>query len=249
MPIVHFSQFPTGWTRLTETRREVYMTSYVLLKSVILILVIHINIILPSTSRSYKWFFPSGFPTETLYTFIFSPTRATHPAISPPFTSQDTAVNKTPVPALGTLPKQRQPYFKRAMTQGFTTVQTNRRTDILYGSTYSPDGGNRPETSVPIHQSTRRRMPEDNHRIKFIEFQDFWDVTMRCWAILDVSKCAGSRSTVFMQAIRSFKTSGSSHNAASRPDHSATTTVQLAGSSDICGKSSGRHSIYSFGRK
>jgi hypothetical protein len=94
------------------------------------------------------------------------------------------------------------------MTQGFTRVQTNRRTDILYGSTNSLDGGNRPETSVPIHQSTRRRMPEDNHRIKFIEFQDFWDVTMRCWAILDVSKCAGSRYTVFMQAIRSFKMSG-----------------------------------------
>jgi hypothetical protein len=33
-------------------------------------------------------------------------------------------------------------------------------------------------------------MPEDNnHRIECGEFQDFWDVTLRCWAaIIDVSK-------------------------------------------------------------
>jgi hypothetical protein len=164
------------------------MTSYVLLKSVILILVIHINIIPPTTSRSYKWFFPSGCRTEPLYTFIFSPTCATHPAISPPLYHKTRPSINYPFLRLGILPK-RQTYFKRAMTQGFTTVQTNRRTDILYGSTYTPDGGNWPETSVPIRQSTRRRMPEDNnHRINFIEFQDFWDVTLRYWATIDVSK-------------------------------------------------------------
>jgi len=33
--------------------------------------------ILPSTPRSFKWFFPSGFPTKTLYTPLLSPIRAT----------------------------------------------------------------------------------------------------------------------------------------------------------------------------
>jgi hypothetical protein len=28
---------------------------------------IHFNIILPSTSRSYEWVFPSGFPIKNLY--------------------------------------------------------------------------------------------------------------------------------------------------------------------------------------
>ena len=32
------------------------------------LLEIHHNIILPSTPRSHQWFFPSGFPTKTLYT-------------------------------------------------------------------------------------------------------------------------------------------------------------------------------------
>jgi hypothetical protein len=33
---------------------------------------IHFNIILPSTSSSYKWLFRSGFPTKTLYDFLSS---------------------------------------------------------------------------------------------------------------------------------------------------------------------------------
>ena len=37
----------------------------------------HLNIILPSTPGSPKWFFPSGFPTKTLYTPLLSPIRAT----------------------------------------------------------------------------------------------------------------------------------------------------------------------------
>jgi hypothetical protein len=121
---------------LTETRRKVHMTSYVLLKPVILIMVIHINIILPSTSRSYKWFFPSGFPTETLYTFILSRTRATHPAIYPHSHHKTQPSTKRLFLPLGTLPKQRQTYFKRAMTQGFTTAQRDGRTD---GQTYCTD--------------------------------------------------------------------------------------------------------------
>jgi len=106
------------------------MKSYFLLKSVILILVIHINIILPSTSRSYKWFFPSGFPTETLNTFIFCPTRATHPAISPPplYITRQPSI-KCLFLRLSTLPKQGQTYFKRASLQ-------YRQTD---GQTYCMD--------------------------------------------------------------------------------------------------------------
>ena len=38
---------------------------------------IHFPIILPSTPRSPKWFFPSGFPTKTLHTPPLSPIRFT----------------------------------------------------------------------------------------------------------------------------------------------------------------------------
>ena len=38
------------------------------------------NIIHPSTPRSPQWFFPSDFPTKTLYTLLSSPIRATCPA-------------------------------------------------------------------------------------------------------------------------------------------------------------------------
>ena len=41
---------------------------------------IHPNIIHPSTPRSPQWFFPSGFPTKTLYTPLSSPICATCPA-------------------------------------------------------------------------------------------------------------------------------------------------------------------------
>ena len=44
------------------------------------ILEIRPNIIHPSTPRSPQWFFPSGFPTKTLYTPLSSPIRATCPA-------------------------------------------------------------------------------------------------------------------------------------------------------------------------
>ena len=38
---------------------------------------IHLNIILPSTPGSPKWFFPSGFPTKILYMPLLSAIRAT----------------------------------------------------------------------------------------------------------------------------------------------------------------------------
>ena len=41
------------------------------------LLEIHPNIIYPSTPRSPQWFFPSGFPSKTLYTPLSSPIRAT----------------------------------------------------------------------------------------------------------------------------------------------------------------------------
>ena len=44
------------------------------------LLEIHPNIIHPSTPRSTQWFFPSGFPTKTLYTPLSSPIRATCPS-------------------------------------------------------------------------------------------------------------------------------------------------------------------------
>ena len=44
------------------------------------LLEIHPNIIHPSTPRSPQWFFPSGFPTNTLYAPLSSPIRATFPA-------------------------------------------------------------------------------------------------------------------------------------------------------------------------
>ena len=44
------------------------------------LLEIHPNIIHPSTPRSPQWFFPSGFPTKTLYTPSPLPIRATRPA-------------------------------------------------------------------------------------------------------------------------------------------------------------------------
>jgi hypothetical protein len=36
----------------------------------------HFDLILPSMPWSFKWFFPSGFHTKTLYTFLPSPTHA-----------------------------------------------------------------------------------------------------------------------------------------------------------------------------
>ena len=44
---------------------------------------IRCNIILPSTHWSSKWFFRSGFPTTTICAFLFSPIRATFPALLP----------------------------------------------------------------------------------------------------------------------------------------------------------------------
>ena len=44
------------------------------------LLEIHPNIIHPSTPRSSRWFFPSGFPSVILYMPLLSPTRATCPA-------------------------------------------------------------------------------------------------------------------------------------------------------------------------
>ena len=41
------------------------------------LLEIHPNIIHPSTPKSPHWFFPSGFPTKTLYAPLSSPIRAT----------------------------------------------------------------------------------------------------------------------------------------------------------------------------
>jgi hypothetical protein len=40
----------------------------------------HFDPILTSTPWSFKWCFPSGFPTKTLYTFLPTPMRATCPA-------------------------------------------------------------------------------------------------------------------------------------------------------------------------
>jgi hypothetical protein len=40
---------------------------------------IYLNSIQPSTPGSPKWFFPSGFPTKTLYTPLLSPIHATYP--------------------------------------------------------------------------------------------------------------------------------------------------------------------------
>jgi hypothetical protein len=44
------------------------------------LLEIHLNIILPSTSGSLQWLFPSGFPTNTLCTTFSVPLRDTWPA-------------------------------------------------------------------------------------------------------------------------------------------------------------------------
>ena len=44
------------------------------------LLEIHPNIIHPSKPRSPQWFFPSGFPSKTIYTPLYSPIRATCPA-------------------------------------------------------------------------------------------------------------------------------------------------------------------------
>jgi hypothetical protein len=41
---------------------------------------VHFDPNLPSTPRSSKWCFPSGFPAKTLYAFLPSPMRATCPA-------------------------------------------------------------------------------------------------------------------------------------------------------------------------
>ena len=44
------------------------------------LLKIYLNIILPSTPGSPKWFIPSGFLTKTLHTPLLSPISATYPA-------------------------------------------------------------------------------------------------------------------------------------------------------------------------
>ena len=66
------SQVPATCPYPELARSNPYPTSH--------ILKIHLNIVLPPTPGSPKWFLPSGFPTKTLYTPIFSPIRATCPA-------------------------------------------------------------------------------------------------------------------------------------------------------------------------
>ena len=66
------SQVPATCPYPEPARSSPYPTSH--------LLKIHLNIILPSTPGSPKWFFPSGFPTKPLYTPLISPIRATCPA-------------------------------------------------------------------------------------------------------------------------------------------------------------------------
>jgi hypothetical protein len=44
---------------------------------------IDFNVILPFMPRSFKRFFPSDFPTQTVYSFLFSMPRPSHPPLSP----------------------------------------------------------------------------------------------------------------------------------------------------------------------
>ena len=66
------SQVPATHPYPEPARSSPYPLSY--------FLKIRLNIILPSTSGSPKWFFPSGFPTKILYTPFIFPIRATCPA-------------------------------------------------------------------------------------------------------------------------------------------------------------------------
>ena len=65
------SQVHTTCPYPEPTRFTPYPTSH--------FLKIHLNIIIPSTPGSLKWFFPSGFPTKILYTPPPFTTRATCP--------------------------------------------------------------------------------------------------------------------------------------------------------------------------
>ena len=105
------------------------------------LLKINFNIILPSTPRSFEWFFPSTFPTEYMYAHLLSKIRGTCPANSkfmklhimhfPPVPYYPFSLSPTYLPKHTILCQLQPTFLPQTEKPSFTTIENKNRIVVL----------------------------------------------------------------------------------------------------------------------